>query len=36
MTYKCAQRVAGELVQEAINQGSHDNTSAVICMLHQQ
>ena len=33
--HKCAQRVAGELVQEAIDQGSRDNTSAIICMLHQ-
>ena len=33
--HKCAQRVAGELVQEAIHQGSRDNTSAIICMLHQ-
>lgn len=33
--HKCAQRAAGELVAEALVQGSHDNTSALVVMLHQ-
>jgi len=33
--HKCAQRAAGELVAEALAQGSHDNTSALVVMLHQ-
>uniref|UniRef100_A0A7S2RB86 Protein-serine/threonine phosphatase n=1 Tax=Rhizochromulina marina TaxID=1034831 RepID=A0A7S2RB86_9STRA len=34
-THNCAQRAANDLVQEALDQGSHDNTSAVVCMLNQ-
>jgi len=33
--HRCAQRVAGELVGEALALGGHDNTSALVIMLHQ-
>ena len=33
--HKCAQRAARELVSEALGAGGHDNTSALIIVLHQ-
>ena len=35
LAHRCAQRAANELVEEAINMGSHDNTSELVVMLHQ-
>ena len=35
LTHRCAQRAARELVAEAIALGSHDNTSALVIVLHQ-
>jgi protein phosphatase 2C family protein 2/3 len=35
VAHHCAQRAAGELVSEALALGGHDNTSALVIMLHQ-